>query len=283
MGASLSLKIKSVQNQTKVTGIVRSEESKTKGLELKIADSIFTEKEFAKDRNYNPFDLIIFSTPVDLICKKISILPNLKNTVLTDLGSTKTDIHKAVEKKFKTSHNYISSHPMAGSEQTGLSFSKENLYDGKLCILTKPKLANQNSYLKLEKFWKQIGCVTIEMKAEEHDEVLAYLSHTPHILSSILVNWAYSNKKVKMNSDKFPFPLTGGGFRDMSRIAGSNPDMWDAIISSNEKNITDSLKKFKLEIESILEKIGKNKKENFWKDYFSKSRISRAKILKLKE
>ena len=283
MGASLSLKIKSIQNETKITGIVRSEESKVKGLELKIADFIFTQKEFEENANYKGYDLIIFSTPVDLICKKISIFPNLKNVVLTDLGSTKTEIHKAVEKKFKTNHNYISSHPMAGSEQTGLSYSKENLYDGKLCILTKPKLANQSSYLKLEKFWKMIGCVTIEMKAKEHDEVLAYLSHTPHILSSILVNWAYSNKQVKTNSDKFPFPLTGGGFRDMSRIAGSNPDMWDAIISSNEKNIILSLKKFKTEIETILEKLNKNKKTKFWKDYFSKSRISRAKILKLKE
>lgn len=283
MGASLSLSLKKKNLVKKITGVVRSEKSKLKGISLNIADEIFTEQEFL-NQSWNDFDLVVFGLPVDLTCEKISQLSENFSGVITDLGSTKKGIIEAVEKKFTKTHNYISSHPMAGSEQTGLEYAKDNLYESKLCILTKPKNFNEVVFIELKQFWEAIGSTTIEMNASEHDEVLAYLSHTPHILSSILVNWAYKNNKVKEKTDSFPFPLTGGGFRDMSRIAGSNPEMWDAIINSNKKNIIQSLKEFREEIYKLEQELELgNFKEDFWKDYFCNSRISRSKILKLKE
>ncbi len=283
MGASLSLSLKKKNLAKKITGVVRSEKSKLKGIELNIADEIFTEKQFL-NQSWNQFDLIVFGLPVDLTCEKILLLPLNFSGVITDLGSTKKEIIEVVENKFSTSHNYISSHPMAGSEQTGLEFAKDNLFESKLCILTKPKNFNEVVFVELKQFWESIGSITIEMNASEHDEVLTYLSHTPHILSSILVNWAYQNKKVQEKTDSFPFPLTGGGFRDMSRIAGSNPEMWDAIINSNKKNIIQSLKEFKEEINKLAQELESgNSKEDFWKEYFNNSRKSRSKILKLKE
>jgi prephenate dehydrogenase len=284
MGASLSLTIRAKGFPCKTTGIVRTEKSKTKGLELKSADIILTEEEFLQNPNWNEFDLVVFSLPIHLTCEKILAFPENYCGVITDLASAKKDIIEIVEKKFQTTHSYYSSHPMAGSEQTGLEFAKPNLFEGKLCILTKPKQVSSVAIEKLELFWKQLDTSKIEMNSIEHDQILAYLSHSPHILSSILVNWAYENPIVQNKINHSDTPLTGGGFRDMTRIAGSNPEMWDAIISANKQNIIDSLEGFKSHIDSILKVLNdENTKSEFWNQYFTKSKSNRANILKLKE
>lgn len=283
MGASLSLAIKSKKLQTKVTGVVRSEKSKKEGIKNKIADAIFLEEEFLESGNWNEFDLIVFSLPVDLTCDKIDRIPAGYTGYLTDLGSTKKSIIERVEKRFKKEHNYFSSHPMTGSEQSGLNFAREDLYENRLCILTAPKRVSLHAVEKMTNFWKSLGSITIEMNAKEHDEVLAYLSHSPHILSSLLVNWAYGNPHVKRKTIKSPVPLTGGGFRDMTRIAGSNPDMWNAIINTNKDAILKSLYEYRDGLELLIEKLETDKSNTFWKKYFQKSKKSRSAIFKLNE
>ncbi len=284
MGASLSLAIRNKKLGCEITGVVRSEKSRDEGLSQKIANKILLESEFLKSNSWNEYDFIVFSLPVDLTCDKIDLIPADYRGYITDLGSTKQSIIQKVESKFIKEHNYYSSHPMAGSEQAGLSYAKVDLYENRLCILTKSKGVSKHAIDKITQFWKMIGSITIEMNAKEHDEVLSYLSHTPHILSSILVNWAYNNKKVKFYTDKSPIPLTGGGFRDMSRIAGSNPDMWNAIINTNKESIHDSLLEFRKEIDRLLltlESPSENTDHEFWKNYFIESKKSRSQILKL--
>ncbi|MCX7999420.1 MAG: prephenate dehydrogenase/arogenate dehydrogenase family protein, partial [Leptospiraceae bacterium] len=118
--------------------------------------------------------------------------------------------------------------------------------------------------------------------AADHDEVLAYLSHSPHILASLLVNWALENEKVNNYIATVPFPLVGGGFKDMSRIAGSNPEMWEAIIKTNSHFILQSLVQYKEELEKLIQVLKSPKtSENFWKTYFEESKWNRSKILKL--
>lgn len=284
MGASLSLAIRNKKLGCKITGVVRSQKSKEEGLSQKVADDVLLEEDFLNSNSWNEYDLIVFSLPVDLTCDKIELVPEDYKGYLTDLGSTKQSIIKKVESKFKAGHNYYSSHPMAGSEQSGMSYAKVDLYENRLCILTKPKGVSKNAIEKITKFWQMIGSFTIQMDGKEHDEVLAYLSHTPHILSSILVNWAYHNPKVKSYTDKSPIPLTGGGFRDMSRIAGSNPDMWNAIIQTNRESIHDSLIEFRKQIDTLVEALELPEEKvdsDFWKNYFLESKKSRSQILKL--
>lgn len=283
MGASLSLAIRNKKLGCRIVGVVRSQKSKQEGLAQKVADEVLLEEDFLKSNTWNDYDLIVFSLPVDLTCEKIEMIPEDYKGYITDLGSTKQSIIQTVESKFKMGHNYYSSHPMAGSEQSGMSYAKVDLYENRLCILTKPKGASKNAIDKITKFWQMIGSVTIQMDAKEHDEVLSYLSHTPHILSSILVNWAYHNPKVKFYTDKSPIPLTGGGFRDMSRIAGSNPDMWNAIINTNKESIHGSLLEFRKEIDQLilLLETSKDVDNEFWKNYFLESKKSRNQLLKL--
>jgi prephenate dehydrogenase len=283
MGGSLSLALKKYGFEGKVTGLLRSKKSLDEIQDKCITDHLLLEEEFLKNNLWNKYDLIIFSLPVDLTCQKISLLPDNYDGIITDLGSTKKEIIESVRNKYPRVHNYFSSHPMTGSEQSGALHSKEDLYKGKLCILTKEVNTSKEAVIKITNLWKFLECKTIEIPASEHDEILAYLSHGPHILSSLLVNWANKSEMVNNYTKNSPLPLSGGGFRDMSRIAGSNPEMWEAIISTNKEAILSSMINFKHDLEYLIEILSKNPQDQlgFWKNYFETSKKSRDYILKL--
>lgn len=282
MGASLSLALKKKGIGMRVTGVVSSSKSKTKGESLKSADEILTSEEFHSSKSWKDYDFIIFGVPVDLTVKLISELPLDYEGVITDLGSTKKEIIHAVEARFPGAHNYVSSHPMCGSEESGLEFANASLYEGRLCILTCPKNARPEVGKNLDAFWKKIGMETIEIPADKHDSILSYLSHSPHILSSIMADWAANQKIVKQYTDLSPIPLNGGGFRDMTRIAGSNPKMWSAIFASNQEEIYNSLLDYRERLDIILEKLNPKNTLNHkeWEGFMETSRRSRDYILK---
>jgi len=283
MGGSLSLALKKYGFDGKVTGLLRSKKSLDEIQNKCITDYLLLEDEFLQNNLWSEYDLIVFSLPVDLTCQKIKLLPANYNGMITDLGSTKKEIIESVRNKFQKPHNYFSSHPMTGSEQSGALFSKEDLYKGKLCILTKDSNTSKEAVVKITNLWKFLECKTIEIPATDHDEILAYLSHSPHILSSLLVNWANKSEVVNRYTKNSPLPLSGGGFRDMSRIAGSNPEMWEAIVSTNKEAILNSMINFKQDLEYLIEILSKNpdEQEGFWKNYFEISKKSRDYIFKL--
>ncbi len=280
MGGSLSLALKKNSLAGRTTGLVRNQKSLEEAVELQIADEVLLEQDFLNRANWNDYDLIVFSLPVDLTCQKIQLVPDDYMGHITDLGSTKKEIIQSVESKYLKSHNYISSHPMTGSENSGAKFSNEELYVGKLCILTKPKNAKQEVYNKMQFFWESLGSKVLEIPSEEHDEILSYLSHSPHILSTLLVTWAGMNPQVKTFTEKSPLPISGGGFRDMTRIAGSNPEMWEAIIATNKQYIYQSLVEFQNHLNDLIEKFHSPDCNGFWKSYFEKSIQYKKEILK---
>ncbi|RHX87254.1 prephenate dehydrogenase [Leptospira stimsonii] len=282
MGASLSLALKKKGVSINVTGVVSSLKSKKLGELLKSADTVLTSEEFHSSKQWKDYDFIIFGVPVDLTVKLISELPLDYSGIITDVGSTKKEIIHAVEARFQSSHNYVSSHPMCGSEESGLESANVSLYEGRLCILTSPKNARPETKEKLEFFWRSIGMDVIEIPAVEHDSILSYLSHSPHILSSIMSDWAANQKIVKQYTDLSPIPLNGGGFRDMTRIAGSNPKMWAAIFNSNQEEIYRSLLDFRDRLDIILEKLNPKNTLNpqEWEKFMETSRKSRDYILK---
>ncbi|TGM68478.1 prephenate dehydrogenase/arogenate dehydrogenase family protein [Leptospira meyeri] len=234
MGGSLALAIRQKFPGTEISAVVRSEKSKTTILNKQLANFVFLQNELHIP-DWSNYDLVVFSTPVESILKIIPILPKSGDTVFIDLGSTKETIVSAVESYFgDLAHNYISTHPMCGSEQVGPEAAIEDLYVDKLCILTSPKSVSNKSLEWVRSFWEKIGSWTLEMDSKSHDETLAYLSHLPHVISTLLVNVAGSNPTTKKEIMESPKPITGGGFRDMSRIAGSNPDMWISIFKENQ-------------------------------------------------
>jgi prephenate dehydrogenase len=282
MGGSLALALRKRNIQCTVTGVLRSEASLNEAKSLNMADKFFLEKEFLSANEWNKYDFIIFSLPVDLTCDKIYLIPDDYKGIITDLGSTKKKIIQAVENKFPNEHNYFSSHPMTGSEHSGAKYGSADLYEGKLCILTAPKNVSSDAREKVTEFWKILGSKVVEISSEEHDEILAYLSHSPHIIASLLTIWSSTNERVKKYTKLSPISLTGGGFRDMTRIAGSNPEMWEAIISTNRKSIHRSLKEFQQRLEELIEvfELGESEQIGFWKNYFEKAKIARNQVIK---
>jgi prephenate dehydrogenase len=281
MGGSLSLSIRKNHLAKEVTGVVRGETSKQEGIEIKIADSILTHKEFNEINDWHQYDAIILGIPVDAIIELIPKIPSDYKGFITDLGSTKTSILDAARIHFQDPEIYTSSHPMCGSEETGLRFSNEELYKNKLCMLS-PLKKESSSYIFWKEFWKKNHSNCIEIDPLVHDEALSYLSHAPHLLASLMCLWAWDNQSVQSSTGKSDFPLAGGGFRDMVRIAGSNPEMWNAIFKENKRFVYKSLTEFRDLIDSILPELNPvyQGEPDMIKTIFEKAKIDKNKIWK---
>jgi prephenate dehydrogenase len=284
MGGSLSLAIRKKYPAVKVTGVVRSEKSKQEILSNNIAHFAKTEEEFLLSMNWENYDLVVFSTPVHSVIEYIPRLPLKGNTIFTDLGSTKHTIIDAVDNHFSETHHYISSHPMCGSEFSGPTAAKEDLYKEKLCILTRAKRTSEGTFNFIRDFWESMGSWTLEMESKEHDESLAFLSHLPHVISSLLVQTAIQNDTVRRLVNNSEKPITGGGFRDMTRIAGTNFEMWQSIFSENQGNVYQSLLDFRNELDSIItifdpkRKFDREQIKSFWDSaLFAKDEIQKLK------
>ena len=226
-------------------------------------------------------DLIILCTPTSEY-KKIILKINdfiLPKTLITDIGSSKIESSKIIKKFLNRDVHWIRSHPIAGSEVSGPEHGKDNMFEGKWCVLIKDKKTNSRHLKFLNSFWKKVGSKTVIMNSEKHDKIFSITSHLPHLIAYNLVKSAQDFEKIlKFNLVKY----SAGGLRDFSRIAASNEIMWRDIFFDNSKNISKAidifiknLKEFKKDInfknnKSIISKLVKAKKV-------------RSQILKLKQ
>ncbi len=191
-------------------------------------------------------DVIFICTPIHTIPNYIKkLLPIVKEScILTDVGSTKNDIMEQIEKL--NICNFIGGHPMAGSEKIGYSASKEFLFENAYYILTPSKSTAPHYIQKLSDFAQSLGAMPIIMDSHEHDYAVAAISHMPHVVASALV------ASVK-NSDKkgMLHMLAAGGFKDITRIASSSPEIWCSICKSNKEHILTMLSSFKNELQNF--------------------------------
>ena len=231
------------------------------------------------DDKLSDVDLVVLSTPMSEYEK---IIPNLnkylnKNCLITDVGSTKENILKLKNKKLSKSLDWITSHPISGSEVSGPEHGTKNLFVNKWCVVVSDK--NKIKQSKLLKFWKKLGSNVIIMDAKIHDKVFSITSHLPHLIAYNLIKTAQDfQKKQKKNIIKF----SAGGLRDFSRIAASNEIMWRDIFFNNKRNIVsainlfiNNLNSFKKNIENLDDKTLRKKLIN--------SKKARQQILSLKQ
>jgi cyclohexadieny/prephenate dehydrogenase len=214
-------------------------------------------------------DLIIICTPVlqyENLLKKIDKL-NDQNFIVTDVGSTKKNIEDIYFKNnFK--FRFVPSHPIAGIEKSGLENGFLGLFENRYSIICPLKNSSHKDILLVSKFWKSLSMKIEVMSAKEHDHVLSLTSHLPHIISYSLVLTAIKKEK-SLNSKLVKF--SAGGFRDFTRVAGSDPEMWRDIFLANSKEIKKltntfigELQKFSKELNSqnskkLLTKLQKTK------------------------
>jgi len=244
MGGSFALALrktfKEKGEKLKIIGLDHNDQHCIEALELKIADKITDDI-----NDLLNLDLIILTIPVNAI---LNILPELKeaskDTTIIDFGSTKEKIVNAIPKEIRA--NFVASHPMAGTEKFGPKAADRKLYRGKVVVICN-KEQNDPKHLKLAKdIFRDIGMKIFYMDAKEHDIHAAYISHMPHAVS-----YALANSVMKQENPKAILALAGGGFKDMSRIAKSSPNMWLDIFKQNKENLLESIAHFKEEIELI--------------------------------
>ncbi len=189
-------------------------------------------------------DLVVLCTPVESILSMVPEIIQLtnKNVIITDVGSVKGSICRVAEKHTKDDGGrFIGSHPMAGSEKSGMEHASVELFRGRTCILTPFTNSEKDQVDELSKFWRQIGMKVCLESYDKHDEIVSYVSHLPHILASSL------GSLLSTQPDDWK-RRSGKGLSDTTRIAEGDPELWCQIMKMNQGAINESLK---LWIESI--------------------------------
>ncbi|MCX7716565.1 MAG: prephenate dehydrogenase [Endomicrobia bacterium] len=244
IGGSIGLAVKDKFPATEVIGIGRNLERLTLAQKNGCVDKITTDiYEGVKDA-----DIVVVATPVGVTADFVKkVIPLVKNgCVVTDVASVKYKIIKDVSntvKKYRKYKdvNFIGSHPLAGSEKTGFEYANKNLFFNSICVVCyNQQLCSKEGLGKIKLLWETLGAKVVQLDAKKHDKILAITSHMLHLISYILVK--------QINSKKGYVKFTAGGYRDMTRIAGSNPELWAEICYINKEFILQGLIEFNLEL-----------------------------------
>lgn len=187
--------------------------------------------------------LVVLAPPVDRIVELAgSIAPHLRDgAIVTDVGSVKTAIAEGAAGFFRAGTHFIPSHPMAGSDKTGWEHGSAELFEKRVCFVTPEPRTAPAALAALNGFWKALGMTTVELSPRDHDEIVAHISHLPQLLASSLCAFL-AEKNVGWRD------YAGGGLRDTTRIAGSDPAIWGAIFEQNREQVLAALRDYQAEL-----------------------------------
>jgi prephenate dehydrogenase len=241
IGASFAKALKNNHVCGRVLGSTRSDKTLKTAIKSKIIDEGGNDL-VAISAKLNKGDVILIATPTLSVPEKLSMLKDAlaRGVIVTDAASVKGDIaQKAVKIFGKLPEHLVLGHPIAGSEKSGIEAVNPALYERHRVILTPTVETNKTSLRKVERLWQRVGAQVSFMGVEEHDRVLAATSHLPHVLAFSLVD-----ALAKRSERKDIFTYAAGGFRDFTRIAGSDPQMWHDIVIANRVAILMALDRF---------------------------------------
>lgn len=240
MGGSIAKAVKKYGIAKNVYGYARTAKTIEEIKELNLVDELMSFEEL-KEKS----DVIILAIPVDSIIAMIDDLKDISSTTtIMDLGSTKEKIISHIPNEIRK--NFIAAHPMTGTEKFGPRAAIDGLYEGKAVVLCNLE-ENENLHKQRAiKIFQEIGMRIIFMNAHEHDIHACYMSHLPHAISYSLANTVMNHEDPKSI-----IALAAGGFKDMSRVAKSSPDMWTDIFKQNRKNLLESIDLFEEHMKKV--------------------------------
>ena len=259
-----------------ITGLCRSENSMQLAQKLGAVDFASADIE----KVVSDADIIYLSPPVLQIVPMVKkILPYLKSgAILTDAGSTKKYIWQELKKILPQNIYYIAGHPMTGREKSGVTAANKDLFKNKAYVIVKNTDAPAEAYQKLMQVLNLTEANFTELDIEKHDRCAAIISHVPHLTAAalvILLNRAGNDLDSCLK-------LIGGGFKDTTRIASSNADMWADICVTNAESISANLRELQKILGEVINAVD-NRDRQFIHDYFIESKARRDKILETVE
>ncbi len=188
---------------------------------------------------------VVEGADVIVLCMPVEAMPGVAaqiaplippHALVTDVGSVKGCVVEALVPIFKEQGRgrFVGSHPMAGSEQSGLSAARENLYDGSVCIVTPHEGVDAGAVEEVTRFWQGVGCRVQRLSPQEHDRKVGLVSHLPHLLAAALVDFVCAEDRDSLN-------FCGNGFRDTTRVAAGPAGMWTGIFAANRPALSGAL------------------------------------------
>lgn len=274
IGGSVARALRKMHPEFTMMAYSRSTSTTQMAFEEKIIDRI-CEKE---DPAFSECDYIFLCAPVQT---NISYLPFLKETIskdciITDVGSVKGLIHTAI-REIGLSSNFIGGHPMAGSEKTGLQNSTDYMFENAYYFITpEPQIPQE----KIDEFTDLVSAtkaLTLVMPPEKHDFIVAGVSHLPHIMASCLVNTVADLDTDDQDMKR----VAAGGFKDITRIASSSPEMWQQICLTNPTQISLVLDTFIQSLQNAKRMVDQAASEQLM-ELFSESKNYRDSLLDLR-
>ena len=243
LGGSLALALAALESPPKVQLWARKQQSMDAALAIGIPGITAELATAVKDAN-----LIILAVPVGAMASLVAQVLETgipAGCLITDVGSVKRGPHRNIPPLLADSgSHFIGSHPMAGSERNGLPAASAKLFQNAACLLTNDQLAPAEQAAALERFWQSIGCRTTWMSAAIHDELVARISHLPHLIAA-------SAARVCLK-DHTEGRFGGGGLRDTTRVAAGNPTMWAEIVIENRQALIAPLQETIADLRAIL-------------------------------
>lgn len=238
IGGSMGLALRELGGFGCIAGFDSNPLHSQQALSLGLVDECISLEELISDG-----DVIFLATPVEAIITLLPQLTHIKpSATIIDLGGTKEHIIKHIPDSIRK--NFIAAHPMAGTEFYGPKAALPHLFKDSIVILANLHESGEAQIQMAREIFLGIGMKIIKMDAHEHDKHIALISHMPHIIS-----YALANAVLTQEDPQTILALIGGGFRSMSRLSKSSPQMWNDIFKQNTQNVLDSITSFQAELQ----------------------------------
>lgn len=229
IGGSIGLALRRRELARRVVGIGRRPQSLDTALRL----GAITEQTTDLADGVADADLIVVATPVNLIAEHVrqAVAACPAAALITDAGSTKGEIVAELAASLPATARFMGSHPIAGGEKQGPAEARADLLDGRVVIVTPTATTAADVRTAIETFWKSLGATVACLTPNEHDKLLAAASHVPHLVSALLAG----------ATPTAALPFVGSGFRDTTRVAAGDPELWTQILLANRDQVLSAL------------------------------------------
>ena len=245
IGGSLALAARAAGIVGEVVGFGRSEANLRLARERGLVDRVVREPAAA----VAGADLIVLATPVGASTAVAEAFrPHARpGAILTDVGSVKASVVEGLEACWRERRLVVGAHPIAGSESSGAGAARADLFRGRRCIVTPTEATDRDALGRVRALWEGVGAVVDEMPAALHDEILARVSHLPHLVAYALVH-AVADLRL---AGRQAVDYAGTGFLDTTRIAASPADVWRDIALANAEPLRAALAEFRVALDAL--------------------------------